>query len=237
MVTHFSLSDKPLYFVTDHFQTNGKSQFEIVLAALLGGVRFIQYRDKEISDFEFVHTGKKIAQECSNFGATLLLNDRVHLVKEIGADGVHLGQEDTPALEARKILGSNSIIGLSTHNEKEVAEAQLLPIDYINIGPMFATNTKDHSQYGTLGLDRVIELSRKSLLPFTSMGGIKKFHLKEIFTRGIHSIAMVTEISLAENVTVRVQELLEEINSVKYPRIREANAFPTTFDNSASDAS
>ena len=210
MSLKFSLNDKPLYLVTDHFQTAGRSHFDIIEAALKGGIRFVQFRDKELSDSDFVQAAEKIVKVCNHFGATILFNDRVELAKELGSDGVHLGQDDMDCIEARKILGPTQLIGLSTHNQIEVEKAQSLPIDYINIGPLFATNTKDHSAFGTLGLNKVTELSKLSTLPVTTMGGIKKSHLKEIYQSGIKTVAMVTEITLAENIAARVQELLAE---------------------------
>jgi thiamine-phosphate pyrophosphorylase len=214
-LTAFSLSNKPLYFVTDHQQTGGRSQAEIVKAALGGGARLVQYRDKEISDTEFEREARLILKLCLAKQALLLINDRVRIAKTIGAGGVHLGQEDMHPTEARRILGPEAIIGLSTHNQEEVEVAQTLPLDYINIGPMFPTQTKDHSKYGALGLAKVLELSRKNRFPFTTMGGIKKSHLPELFRSGIQSVAMVTEISLAADPAARVRELLAEIHSNK----------------------
>jgi thiamine-phosphate pyrophosphorylase len=211
----FSLSSKPLYFVTDHKQTGGRSQIEIVKAALDGGVRLVQYRDKDISDADFEKDARLILELCQAKQALLLINDRVQIAKTIGAGGVHLGQEDMHPTEARRILGPEAIIGLSTHNQEEVEVAQSLPVNYINIGPMFPTQTKDHSKYGALGLTKVLELSSKNRFPFTTMGGIKKSHLPELFRSGIQSVAMVTEISLAENPAARVRELLAEIHSNK----------------------
>ena len=148
---------------------------------------------------------------CRRYGALLLVNDRVEAALDIGADGVHLGQDDMDPDDARAMLGPKAIIGLSTHNREEVLAARGKPLDYINIGPMFPTATKDHSRYGALGADQVLELSRLSPLPFTTMGGIKKAHLADLFRRGVRTVAMVTEISLAADVAGRVRDLLEEM--------------------------
>ena len=211
MKTPFSLADKPLYFVTDHNQTGGRPQLDIVKAALAGGVRFVQYRDKHLPDADFEREARAVLDLCRKHGAMLLLNDRVAIARAIGADGVHLGQDDMDPAEARRILGTEAVIGLSTHDRAEVEAAQGKPVDYINIGPMFATATKDHARYGTLGLAKVLELSRLSRLPFTTMGGIKKSHLRELFRSGIQTVAMVTEISLAPDPAARVRELLVEM--------------------------
>jgi thiamine-phosphate pyrophosphorylase len=206
-------ADAPLYFVTDHALTGGRPQLEVIRGALEGGVRLVQFRDKESPDREFIREGREALALCRRHGALLLVNDRVEAAKAIGADGVHLGQDDMPPAEARRILGPEAVIGLSTHDREEVLAARDLPLDYVNIGPMFPTATKDHARYGTLGADRVLELSKLSPFPFTTMGGIKKAHLRDLFSRGVRTVAMVTEISLAEDIPGRVRELLEEIRA------------------------
>jgi len=196
----------PLYFVTDHNLNGGRSKLEVIQSALRGGIKLIQYRDKELSDAEFESEASLALEACRKHGATLILDDRVSVAQRIGADGVHLGQEDMPPAEARKILGDKAIIGFSTHDETEVRAAQSLPVNYINIGPMFPTRTKEHMR--SLGLDEVLRLARLNSHPWTTMGGIKGAHLPELFQRGVRTVAMVTEISLAEDVERRVRDLL-----------------------------
>ena len=184
----------------------------MIRAALEGGVRLVQYRDKDLPVGGFEREARAALELCWRHGATLLINDRVEVARAIGADGVHLGQDDMAPSEARKILGDDAVIGLSTHTREEVLAAQVQPLNYINIGPMFPTATKDHSRYGSLGTEGVLELGRLSRFPFTTMGGIKRAHLRDLFSRGISTVAMVTEISLASDVAGRVRELLEEIS-------------------------
>lgn len=202
-----------LYFVTDHNLTGGRPQADVIAAALAGGVRLVQYRDKDLPDSGFEREARAALELCRRHGAVLLINDRVHIAMALGADGVHLGQEDMPPSEARRLLGPKAIIGISTHTVKEVETAQAQPVDYINIGPMFPTATKEHAHYGALGPDRVFELAGLSRHPFTTMGGIKRQHLRSLFARGANTVAMVTEISLAPDPAARVRELLLEIEA------------------------
>lgn len=206
-------ADAPLYFVTDHRLTAGRAQLEVIRMALEGGVRLVQYRDKDLPDTEFLKEAKAAVALCRRFGAMLLVNDRVEAAREAGAHGVHLGQDDMSPEAARRILGPEAILGLSTHSREEVMAARGLPLDYINIGPMFPTATKEHARYGTLGPDLVAELAASSPFPVTTMGGIKKHHLRDLFRRGLKTVAMVTEISLAPDPTARVRELLSEIGA------------------------
>ncbi len=201
-----------LYFVTDHHLTGGRPQIDVIRSALQGGIRLLQFRDKELSDADFAALAAPIVSLSREFGATVLFNDRVEIAARLGADGVHLGQDDMHPSEARKLLGPKAVIGLSTHNESEVVAAQSQPVTYINIGPILPTQTKDHSLYPALGLDEVLRLSQLSRLPWTTMGGIKAHHLPEFFRRGVKTVAMVTEISLAPDPAARVRELLAPAN-------------------------
>jgi thiamine-phosphate pyrophosphorylase len=200
----------PLYFVTDHALNAGRAKLDVIAAALRGGARVIQYRDKVLDEAAFEAEAREALKLCRAHGATLILNDHVEVAARLGADGVHLGQGDMRPSEARRILGPEAIIGLSTHDEAEVLAAQDEPVSNINIGPMFATNTKEHLH--SLGLDEVLRLSRLTRHPWTTMGGIKRRHLPALFRAGVRTVSMVTEISLAEDVEQRTRELLTEID-------------------------
>jgi thiamine-phosphate pyrophosphorylase len=197
----------PLYFVTDGGLTAGRPIPVVVEAALRGGARLIQYRDKTLGPEAFEAEARAVLALCRAHGATLIINDHVEVAARIKADGVHLGQDDTGVREARRLLGPDAIIGLSTHDEAEVLAANDLPVSNINIGPMFPTNTKEHLH--ALGLEEVIRLSKLTKHPWTTMGGIKAHHLPDLFRAGVRTAAMVTEISLAEDVEGRVRELLQ----------------------------
>ena len=196
----------PLYFVTDGGLTAGRPILSVVEAALRGGAKLIQFRDKSLDEAAFEAAARAVLAACRMHGATLIVNDRVEVAARIGADGVHLGQDDMSPVEARRILGPGAIIGLSTHDEAEVLAANDLPVSNINIGPMFATHTKEHLH--ALGPDEVLRLAKLTRHPWTTMGGIKGHHLGELFSRGVRTVSMVTEISLAEDVEGRVGELL-----------------------------
>ncbi len=201
----------PLYFVTDGGLTAGRPIPVVVEAALRGGARLIQYRDKTLPPEAFEAEARDVLALCRAHNATLIINDHVEIAARIGADGVHLGQDDMDPVAARRILGPDAIVGLSTHNEAEVLAAQDLPVSNINIGPMFATNTKEHLHH--LGTDEVLRLSRLTRHPWTTMGGIKRRHLPDLFRQGVRTVSMVTEISLAADVEARVRELLTEIET------------------------
>ena len=202
----------PLYFVTDHNLNAGRPKLDVIAAALRGGAKLIQYRDKVLDEAEFEAEAREALRLCRaapGEPATLILNDHVEIAARIGADGVHLGQDDMRPAEARRLLGPNAIIGLSTHDEAEVLAAELQPVSYVNIGPMFPTQTKDHLH--ALGLDEVVGLSRLTRHAWTTMGGIKRPHFPALFQAGVRTVSMVTEISLAEDVEQRTRDLLGDI--------------------------
>ncbi len=213
MIANFRFDACPIYFVTDHGLNAGREKVDVVEAALKGGVGLVQYRDKELSDADFEAEARRILSVCRSYGVPLLINDRLDIAHRIKADGIHLGQGDISPVEARRLLGEGAIIGLSTHNEAEALQAQALPLSYINIGPMFPTATKTLNDYRPLGADEVIRIGLLSHLPYTTMGGIKRHHLQTLFSQGVRTVAMVTEISLAEDIAATVRDLLEEINS------------------------
>lgn len=205
----------PLYFVTDGSLNAGRSKLEVIAAALRGGARLVQFRDKTLGPEAFEAEAREALALCRAHGATMIVNDHVETAARIKADGVHLGQDDMSPVEARHLLGPDAIIGLSTHDEAEVLAANDLPVSNINIGPMFATGTKEHLRH--LGLDEVLRLSKLTRHPWTTMGGIKRAHLPELFRRGVRTVSMVTEISLAEDVEGRVKHLLDMTHQGDYP--------------------
>ncbi len=211
----FELKSHPLYFVTDERLTGGRSNLQLIAEALDAGITLIQYRDKSADPESFEADAGQALALCRKQGALLIVDDRVEIARRIGADGVHLGQEDMPPAQARELLGPDTLIGLSTHNREEVLAAASEPVDYINIGPMFPTRTKEHARYPALGPDQVFQLAELTRFPFTTMGGIKTEHLRGLFARGAQTVAMVTEISLAVDVKTVVRDLLAEISAGK----------------------
>src|SRR3989344_4102511 len=130
-----------LYFITDSRLTK-KTVIEDVKSAIKGGVKIIQYREKEASKGQMLAEAKEIKKLCQNNNVIFIVNDWIDIALESDADGVHLGQDDSDCENTRKILGKNKIIGLTVHNVKESAEAERLGADYIGLGPIFSTSTK-----------------------------------------------------------------------------------------------
>lgn len=183
----------------------GRSSLEVLQAVAAGGAKIVQLREKNLAKTEI----KKLAEEYRWITAEndmlLIINDHVDIACEVDADGVHLGQDDCALNEAKK-HAPELFVGISTHNMEEAMGAQDGGADYINIGPIYATQTKS-LPFPALGTEILKEIPPLLHIPFTVMGGIKEKHLPELISVGATRIAMVTEITQAENITQRVGEL------------------------------
>ena len=194
-----------IYGITGDNFAHGKSNLECVKAMIEGGIKIIQYRDKTKSIKEKVKEAREIRELCKRNGVIFIVNDHVDIAILVDADGVHIGQDDMDPSDVRKLIGDNKIIGLSTHSEEQGMKAYLNPdVDYIGVGPIFPTTTKDTAPVG-LGY---LEYAVKNLhLPFTAIGGIKEHNLHEIISRGAKNVCLVSDIVGANNITEKVKEL------------------------------
>lgn len=195
-----------LYLVTSQNMSAGRSTPDIICAALAGGMKVIQLREKHLSIAELLELGREARQLTREAGALLIINDRLDVAVEIGADGVHLGHDDIPVAEAREIA-PDMIIGASSHSVAEALAAQKEGASYVNIGPLFPTATKEWSKK-FLGLEPVRELSRHISIPFTVMGGIKKENIPDLINAGARIIAVVTAVTAADDPAMETRELL-----------------------------
>lgn len=195
-----------LYLVTSQALSRGRSTLEIVDAALTGGVRLIQLREKEMPMPDFLRLAEQVRARTAQAGALLIINDRVDVALTVGADGVHLGQADFPIASARR-LAPGLIIGASTHSPAEAQDAERAGASYINIGPLFPTQTKAWSG-DFLGLEGLRKIARLVTIPWTVMGGIKKEHIPDLRKAGVHTIALVTAVTAAADPAQATRELL-----------------------------
>lgn len=199
---------KGIYGITGDNFSHGKSNLDCVKEMIAGGIRIIQYRDKTKSMGEKYQEAKEIAKLCKENKVLFIINDHVDLALLVNADGVHIGQDDYPVEEVRTLLGNDKIIGLSTHSPKQGLEAlQNENVDYIGVGPIFPTTTKDTKPVGLEYLDFAI---KNLSLPFVAIGGIHEHNLQEILTRDVSRFCMVSGIVGAENITEKVKTLSQQ---------------------------
>lgn len=177
---------------------------------LAGGAKVIQLRDKAAQFEDLIDTGHRLREMTTAAGATLIVNDNPYLAHEIGADGVHLGQSDFPPYIAREVLGANGIIGISTHNKQQALAALYQPVDYIAVGPVFPTNSKQSSNK-PVGIEHVRWVARHVQRPIVAIGGLTAQTIPEVIAAGAQNVAMIGEIMAAPDIEAKVRELVQLI--------------------------
>lgn len=195
-----------LYCLTGEEYSLGRSNVDVVRAMLDAGVRLVQYREKDKKAGEKLRECVAIRELTRKAGATFIVNDDVAIAMLVDADGVHVGQEDLPVPEVRKLVGPGKIIGLSTHCPDEARAAIAAGADYIGVGPIHATTTKK-DVCAPVGLEYLDWVVANTDIPFVAIGGIKEHNIAEVVRRGASCVAMVTEIVGAENIAERVASL------------------------------
>ncbi|MCU0571321.1 MAG: thiamine phosphate synthase [Oculatellaceae cyanobacterium Prado106] len=179
--------------------------FSTVEAALQGGLKLLQYRDKLTDDAIRFENARKLKQLCQQYQALFIVNDRVDLAIAVDADGVHLGQQDMPIATARQLLGSQRIIGRSTTNPNEMQRAIQEGADYIGVGPVYATPTKEGK--AATGLDYVRYAVTHATVPWFAIGGIDAENLPDVLAAGAQRVAVVRAIMQAEQPTLATRGL------------------------------
>jgi len=182
-----------IYPLTDT-RLAGFSHREQVSRLIEGGASFIQLREKTGSPASFFLDVLESIDVARRAGAKIIVNDRVDIALAAKADGVHLGQNDLPAIEARRLLGEHAIIGISTHNETQLKEALSLPVDYIAFGPIFPTATKDDPD-PVVGLETLTQVRKiAGDKPLVAIGGINSGNLRLAIESGADSVALISEL-------------------------------------------
>ena len=181
-----------IYPITD-VSISGLPHAEQVERLIQGGARLIQLREKYASPREFYEAAEKAVELASQHDVTIIINDRVDISFALKT-GVHLGQTDLPPVEARRILGPNAIIGYSTHSIEQVREAMTFPVDYIAIGPVFATGTKPDTE-PVVGLDGIRAVrSLIGEIPLVAIGGINDANIRSVIEAGADSAAVISAV-------------------------------------------
>lgn len=187
----------------------GRSDIEWLAGVLAGGAKIVQLRDKISDDRSLLAKAREFRRMTSEAGALFIVNNRLDIALLAEADGLHLGNNDIPAREARR-LGPDLIIGVSANTETQAAAAKEKGASYYNIGPLFATQTKS-GLHSFLGAQAITTYSAHSDLPFTVMGGIKKEHIAELVSLGARRLAVVTALTQTDDIAQETRQWHEAI--------------------------
>jgi thiamine-phosphate pyrophosphorylase len=202
-------ADVNIYPVTCEKLSRGRSDIDILNGVIAGGAKIIQLREKDILKRELYELAKKFREITERNGLLLIINDHVDIALSVKADGVHLGQDDMP-LSAARDLAPELIIGVSTHDEAEAEAAFRGGADYVNIGPVFPTGTKEGvSEF--LGVKRVSAISKRIKIPFTVMGGINLDNIHEVVSAGAKKVAVVSAITMSDDIAHATRDLIKKI--------------------------
>lgn len=201
-----------LYAVTDRSWLNGQTLYEQVEQALKGGVTLVQLREKGLGAEQFLQEARQIQQLCHRFGVPLIINDSIEVALAVDADGVHLGQDDANAAQARQLLGKDKIIGISAHNVQEALQAVQDGADYLGSGAVFGSGTK--TNVSTLPMQTLREICSAVPIPVVAIGGITEQNLQRLSGSGISGAAVVSAIFAQENIeeaAIRLRGLLSQM--------------------------
>lgn len=202
-----------LYCLTAEEYSLGRSNIEVVKAMLRGGIKVIQYREKEKKMLQKYKECVKIRELTYDAGTTFIVNDDVDLAMLVGADGVHIGQDDLPVEKVRELVGEKMIIGVSTHSPRQARDAIAKGADYIGVGPIFSTRTKK-DVCAPVGFEYLDFAVKNVKIPFVAIGGIKEHNISIIKARGAKMIAMVTEIVGAKDIEKKIESIRNSLSRV-----------------------
>ncbi len=200
-----------LLLVTDRQQTRGRSLLDVLTHALVAGVRAIQLRERDLSARDLLRLAQEVHRLATVHQAQLLINDRVDIAMGLDGVGVHLRANSLPVAVARKLLGGQRVIGISTHSVEEVVRAEAEGADYVVLGPIYDTPSK--TVYGApLGVRAIEEVCRRVRVPVVGIGGVTAARVEEIRRTGAFGVAVVTAVLGAVDVERATHELLDAVS-------------------------
>jgi len=201
-----------LYAVTDRTWLKGRSLADAVEEALRAGVTFLQLREKDLDYASFLELAREIKGITDKYGIPYVINDKIEVAMAVGADGVHVGQDDMAPEDVRKIIGPDKILGVSAQTVGQALLAEKKGADYIGVGSIFPTSTKPDAE--TVSFDTLKAICEAVSIPVVAIGGINKDNAMRLSGSGIDGIAVVSAIFAREDIATAVRELREAASRV-----------------------
>ncbi|OLN32509.1 thiamine phosphate synthase [Desulfosporosinus metallidurans] len=195
-----------IYALTSELHSQGRSNLEVAGEILAAGVPILQYREKAKKVRIMYEECLALRTMTQQYGALFIINDHLDLALAVGADGVHIGQDDLPLSKVRELIGPDLMIGVSTHSPAQARAAVKDGADYIGVGPLFATHTKI-DVCDPVGLDYLDYVVKNLEIPFVAIGGIKEHNLAEVVKAGARTVALVTEIVGNPDIPGKIKDL------------------------------
>ncbi len=201
-----------LYLVTDRSSLEDETLYEAVEKALQGGVTCVQLREKDLSTDEMIEEAKELLDLCHQYDVPLIINDRIDVMLAADADGLHVGQGDLPASQARKIIGPDKILGVTAKTVKQAKKAQSDGADYLGVGAIFGSITKKEAL--KISKDQLIEIRESIDIPIVAIGGVAKENIDTLKDTGIDGIAVVSAIMAQSDKTSAAKELKTKVREI-----------------------
>ncbi len=201
-----------VYVLTDRGLSRGRSEQETVQAAIAGGATAIQLRWKSGPLQEALAVGRELRQMCGDAGVMFVVNDRVDLALAIEADAVHLGDEDLPVPEARRIVGDDMVIGYSPATLVDALQGERLGADYLGVGPVYGTSSKLDAGMA-VGTRRIVEVVRSVSIPVVGIGGISAENAAPVIQAGAAGVAVISSVVAADDVRAATVDLAQAVNA------------------------
>lgn len=202
-----------LYAVTDRsWLKPGETLAEVVETLLKAGVTCVQLREKEAEDALILQEAQELKELCHRYGVPFLVNDRPDLAQAVGADGVHVGQEDTGLVEARNLLGANALLGGSAHTVEEALAAQAAGADYLGCGAVFGSGTKHN--VSQMSLETLTAICQAVDIPVVAIGGVSLDNLPLLAGTGIAGVAVISGLFAAADKTEAAQAFLRQLEGL-----------------------
>jgi thiamine-phosphate pyrophosphorylase len=197
-----------LYAVTDRHWLNGRTLAECVAQAIDGGATFVQLREKNLDEQNFLREAEELKKLCAARSVPFVVNDNVMIAKEAHADGVHVGQSDMACLEARRLLGPDSIIGVSAQTVEQAVLAEKQGADYLGVGAVFATGSKTDAD--SVPIETLKEICAAVKIPVVAIGGINAGNMSELYGTGIAGISVISAIFANDDIRAATKKLAEK---------------------------
>ena len=201
-----------LYGITDRYWLNGRSLIHDVQLALEGGVTMIQLREKNLDEESFYREAIEIKELCKKFHVPFIINDNVELAKKVDTDGIHVGQNDMAAQDVRAIIGPDKILGVSTQTVEEALLAQKMGADYLGVGAVFPTGSKDDCW--VLSHDLCREICSAVTIPVVAIGGINLGNISKLSGLGFSGISLISAIFGQDDIKSAAMKLKEEVSKI-----------------------
>jgi thiamine-phosphate pyrophosphorylase len=203
---------KGLYVVLDTAALKGRDEVEVAAAAIRGGAKTIQLRDKQRGKSELLTVARKLKELCVEKGVLFIVNDHLDIALAVNADGLHLGQDDLPLAEARRILPMDMLVGCSTHSTAEAVRAQTNGADYVAVGSIYPTTSKE--KFKLVGLDTLRRTRSKVSVPLIAIGGVNHSNVQGVMKAGADSVAVISAVLGADDVEKAARRLAAKMKRI-----------------------